>query len=476
MATAQELLGIRIRAQDLEEQTLHVVKDYTRRKLKRAETSFQQVAREHRTYARPSGHDTGEVFRLFMRHYPDGESTLRAAFDTSRSARRLAWALCYLGGNPKVMIARSKPHLETALNVINHRWRWSSLYGIFDALLRSWYSLDTRSVFQEYIGQKLSEYSGSRPRLIHLKENRAWYLRSDGPVKLATHMLTEALPITKIWDVTRLPAHAHGYSYIAEVLAAYTRSAMRKREYRSHIKPALLMLADHNNRHTYKRCLSRIILRLDRDEPTDLRENVLQVAFQHIGDTAHAPEWQPWPGASESEQDDLRKARETLNNWIAQRFITAFFDKVAMDRDRRLFWLQYTPYITRFKVLGDAETRYKLRNDDRIGQYVDARFSRISGSMSALLMQIKDRVIVEFGQTGGACYVHRKGDPRCPSFDKKYGHIRELRIGTSFPLLMRTSGGRYYNVESQGRFIHNPPDGWGQKLNWWMRRELGIEV
>ena len=71
MATAQELLGIRIRAQDLEEQALHVVKDYTRRKLKRAETSFQQVSREHRTYARPSGRDTGEVFRLFMRHYSE---------------------------------------------------------------------------------------------------------------------------------------------------------------------------------------------------------------------------------------------------------------------------------------------------------------------------------------------------------------------------------------------------------------------
>jgi len=476
MATAQELLGIRIRAQDLREKASDILKNYTRRKLERAETTFQEVARKHQTYDRPRGHDAGKVFRLFMRHHADGDLALRKAFDTSRSTRRLAWALCYLGGDPKIMIARSKPHLEAALNVINHRWRWSSLHGIFDAMLRSWDSLDTRHVFQEFITQKLSEYSGSRPRLVHLKENRAWYVQPDGPVKLATHLLTASLPVTKVWDVTRLPDHVQRYPYIAEVLAAYTRSAMRKKDYRPHIKPTLTVLADHDNGDTYKRCLSRIILRLDRDEPTDLRENVLRVAFQRIGDSAHAPEWQPWPGASKSEQDELQTARQTLNNWIAQRFIAAFFDKVAMDRDRRLFWLRYTKHMTRFKVLGDSETRYNLRKDDRIGQYVNARFDRIRGSMSALLIQIQDRIIVEFGQTGGACYVHRKGDPRCPSFDKRYDHIRELRLGTSFPLLMRTSQGRFYDVKSQGRFIHNPPDGWGRRLSWWMHRELGIEV
>ena len=139
------------------------------------------------------------------------------------------------------------------------------------------------------------------------------------------------------------------------------------------------MLEKHDNQHTYKRCLTRIIIRLDRDEPTELREDVLTMAFQCIGDPAHAPEWQPWPGASESEQGDLHTARQTLNSWIAQRFITAFFDKVAMDRDRRLFWLQYAPHITRFKVFGDSETRYKLRRDERIRRYVDARFDRIKG-------------------------------------------------------------------------------------------------
>ena len=53
-----------------------------------------------------------------------------------------------------------------------------------------------------------------------------------------THMLTESVPVNKIWDVTRLPDHVKGYPYVADVLAAYTRSAMRKTEYLQHIKPA----------------------------------------------------------------------------------------------------------------------------------------------------------------------------------------------------------------------------------------------
>jgi hypothetical protein len=366
--------------------------------------------------------------------------------------------------------------LHTALDAIENQWRWRSFFGVFDTLLRTWDHDKTRGILQEFLSRKLHRYEGSRPRLLNIEEHRKAFFRSDGPTQIATSLLQADRSVTEAWDMLQLPEHTRGYPYAAALASAYTTNAMRAPSYRSHIRPVLRFLNRHDRKATYKRCLSNIILRLARDERVDERENVLQVAFRKVGDPAHAPEWQPWSGATDREEEDLESARETLNNWIAQRFITAFFNKVAMDEDRRSFWLRYAPHVTRFKVYGDGSTEYKLRQDDRISQYVDQRFDKIQGSMSAMLLQIKDRVIVEFGKTGGACYIHRKDTPECPSLNQRYSHISNLRIGTSFPLLMRRSGERYYDVKDQGRFIHNPPDGWQRQLDWWMRRKLDIEV
>lgn len=474
MASAQEILGIQIRARDLREGARGIVKDDTERKVERAQKSFKEVVQSRSTYSRQKRKNYSEIYRQFLRHYSDGEETLRSAFDTSRKARQLAWTLCYRGNEEEVIIARSRPHLQAALNVIESQWRWSAFFGVFDSLLRSWDSDSTRRIFQQFLSQKLNQYDGRRPRLETLKKRRAAFLKADGPTRIATSLLEEDKSIGDVWDMLRLPEHARGYPYVAELVCAYTRNAMRAPSYRDYIRPILRFLDEHGRQSTYKQCLSSMILRLDREEPDGERENVIQIAFQKIGDPAHTPEWQPWTGATENEQDDLESARQTLNNWIAQRFITAFFDKVAMDEDRRAFWLQYAPYVTRFKVFGDRNTRYKLRQDDRIRQYVDQRFSPIGGSKSVLLMQIKDRVIVEFGKTGGACYIHRKGDPSCPSFDQRYSHIRELRLGTDFPLLMRYSGRTYRDVKEQGRFLHKHD--WERRLHWWMRKKLGIET
>jgi len=474
MASAQEILGIEIRARDLRESAADFIKDDTERKESRAQKTFEEVVQSRSTYGLQTRKNYGEVYRQFLRHYGDGEEALRSVFDTSRKARQLAWALCYRGEDGEVEIARSRPHLQTALSVIESQWRWSSLFGVFDALLRSWASDKTRRVFQQFLRQKLKQYDGRRPRLLTLKKRRGAFLQSDGPTHVASILLEDGDSIEKVWDMLRLPDHARGYPYVAELASAYTRNAMRAPSYRDYIRPILRFLSEHGRQSTYKQCLSSIILRLDRDEPVEERENVVQIAFREIGDPAHTPEWQPWDGATEAEQDDLESARQTLNNWIAQRFITAFFDKVAMDEDRRAFWLQYAPHVTRFKVFGDRNTRFKLRQDDRIRKYVNERFSTIGGSKSALLMQIKDRIIVEFGKTGGACYIHRKGQPSCPSFDKRYSHIRELRIGTDFPLLMRYSGHNYRDVKGQGRFLHKHD--WERRLHWWMRKNLGIET
>ncbi|MCS4056773.1 EH signature domain-containing protein [Salinibacter ruber] len=473
MSTAREILGIQTRSQDLRESANQFLKDYTTRKVTRARDSLQEVARDRSTYSKENQVQTGETYRLFLEHYDGGADTLRSVFDSSRKARRLAWTLCYHGQEGDITIARSRPHLQVALTVIESSWRWSCYFGTFDALLKVWDNDRTRPVLQEFLSRKLEEYEGSRPRLLNLKEYRDAFFRTDGPTQIATSLIKENRPITDVLEMLRLPEHAQGYSYFAALADAYTTSAMRAPSYRDFVRPILKFLDAHGRRVSYKRCLSKIILRLDDDERVPERQNVIQVSFQKVGDPDRDPNWQPPTGATSDEKENLKSAQKTLNNWIAQRFITAFFNKVAMDEDRRRFWLQYTPHMTRFKVYGSRGARRKLQQDERIQKYVDQRFGRVSGGMNALLMQIKDRVIVEFGKVGGACYVHRKGSPDCPSFDKRYNRVSEFQIGTGFPLLMRYSGQDYRDVKSQGRFLHKHD--WERRLHWWMRTQLGIE-
>jgi len=472
MQSAKEIIDFQFSAHDFGASAKDLVSERTQRKLEGLQHSFEKVIRQHGTYDRQPEEYTAAAYYLFEEHYPSLEE-LKSAFDTKRMVGRLSWALCYREDG-EVPIARHEKKLRVALLLLEARWSWNSVSGVYDTLLRHWDCSVTRPILQQFINKKLKAYEGKRTRLLRLQDKREDFVKSDGPTKIANSFLKQGKEVTALFDRLRLPDHAKGYPYVAEVGASYTRSAMRSPSYLEHVEPILEFLALHDRQRTYKRCLSQVILRLDRAESSDEREKLLSVSFRKIGDPAHAPEWAPWKGASESNQNDLQSARKTLNRWIAQQFITVFFDKVAMDSDRQQFWLRYAPHVKQFKVFGDWQTEAKLKQDTRIQKYVGSRFDRVSGNMAALLMHVGTRIVLEFGETGGACYLHRPGAAECPSFDKKYRHIRQLRLGTDFPLLMRYSGTRYYAVKEEGRFLHQHD--WERRLDWWMQKRLGIEV
>jgi hypothetical protein len=155
MASAQEILGIRIRARDLREGGQQLLKDYTRRRLTRAQKELEKVTKSHGTYSQRDRGEIGDAYRLFFEHYSGGQGAVRAAFDTSRKALRLAWDLCYHGQSEGITIARSQSHLHTALDAIENQWRWRSFFGVFDTLLRTWDHDKTRGILQEFLSRKL---------------------------------------------------------------------------------------------------------------------------------------------------------------------------------------------------------------------------------------------------------------------------------------------------------------------------------
>lgn len=123
--------------------------------------------------------------------------------------------------------------------------------------------------------------------------------------------------------------------------------------------------------------------------------------------------WDAWVKKSDGRPDN--ESREMVNGWLKRRLITDFFAVLSEDGltdQRRLnYWLRFEPLIEDlWLVLGpDAmKNRSKPFKDLRersVGRLLSLE-NAIKPNDNAFIMLIEDRLIVEFGLTGNACYVY----------------------------------------------------------------------
>lgn len=199
----------------------------------------------------------------------------------------------------------------------------------------------------------------------------------------------------------------------------------------------------------------------------------MQDALHLIGDPANDAYWEPWEWASQEDRSNLKRAQAILNEWLTRRFITIFFDKIAMDSDRKTFWLKYVRSISRFKIYGSHLTQYSLSQDERVRSNLDARFGILQdggGNQSALVMVVKDYVLVEFSLKGAAFFAYRSSNPLCPNISYSSIRTRQLKLDTE--LLMRRMNNQVLSHRAEGRFAHHL--GWERFLKWWLERYVGV--
>ena len=157
-----------------------------------------------------------------------------------------------------------------------------------------------------------------------------------------------------------------------------------------------------------------------------------------------------------------------MNEWLSQRFIEVFFRHIAMDEDRREFWLDYARHVSRFEVHTTSANRRRLLVDDTIRDYVPERCFVVDGNKSVFVMQIRDRIFVEYDQTGNACYIYKEHSSIAPGFGRRRRHADEFKRPGSMQII---SYGRWHLDE--GRIIHSR--GWQSVLRQWFRKNMGIE-
>jgi hypothetical protein len=206
-----------------------------------------------------------------------------------------------------------------------------------------------------------------------------------------------------------------------------------------------------------------------------LQDRLKKIAFTQIGDPSNISNWAAFENATETEKGEIIQGRNILNEWITQQFINVFFNVCINDERRKRFWLRYASKISSFKVYGPQHTKAILKRDEKISEYVDARFESVSSrrGVSAFILYIGDYMLIEFSNEGYAFYAYKINSSYRPSLSYQLNSVDDLRNG-SMPMAVHSDN--YYNYfNEEGRITHR--DGnqiWETRFNSWMNKKVFV--
>jgi hypothetical protein len=239
-----------------------------------------------------------------------------------------------------------------------------------------------------------------------------------------------------------------------------------------------MVLSNHNSSITNKRLISKMIIQINEPQFSTLQDKIKKIAFNQIGDPNNISNWIAFEHATEIEKTEIIQGRNILNEWITRQFINVFFNVCINDDRRKKFWLRFASKISSFKVYGTQYTKTILKRDDKIAEYVDARFNNVSSNkdISAFILYMGDYMLIEFSDAGYAFYAYKVNGTNKPNLKFRLYNVDELRNG-SMPMLVYRSGNNVNSTNIEGRLIHNDGDvKWEQVFDYWLKNIADINV
>ena len=227
----------------------------------------------------------------------------------------------------------------------------------------------------------------------------------------------------------------------------------------------------HDNDRTKKLVFADLVSRVNESGDELKRTRLCKFANRILGDITLTSTWAPFIGATEKEAQKLKKAKQLVNLWFNRKIIETFFEVCVQDRDRKVFWLRYVEYVSAFRIVGSTATKRLLQGDSRVSGiflpfYIETE-SRTSQT-SALVLFMKDKMIVEFSDTG-ALYVYNYNHAKVKLVTNKRRLINstaDLKI-PSMNNLIEISDWGYKTHYKEGRMTHQGY--WQDRLNGWMQ-------
>jgi hypothetical protein len=348
-----------------------------------------------------------------------------------------------------------------------------------DCFLKNWETKfqESLKILEKFILQKLELYQGSRNILISFKKNLNFYSKTkNGDEVLGLTLARLKEPIQNATKILGIPDTWITYSYFSKVIVAYYEKI--KENIEKEIDNLNEILINHNSLITNKRLMSKIIIQSNQPEFVFLQDKIKRLAFQRIGDPSNIVKWTVFENATEKEKEEIKKAKDILNEWITKEFINVFFDVCINDKRRKEFWLKFVSKISYFKICGSKSIQQKLKLDKRIAEYVDARFVRVTSNqnISAFILYSRNYMLIEFSDSGYAFYAYKNDSSYKPNLSESINSVDGLKNKDLQMAVTRKYSDvlEHYN---EGRLFHK--DGkqqngstieWENVFEWWFKQ------
>lgn len=459
------LLGITISSEEISGRTQTFWDDETIAVVERVRSVLEDVGVSC-TLRRPPSILLERTYHQFMELARGSRGDLIEVFSQQREVERLSWALDYGRYGERIIDSQ---YLDIALEVIDESFVYGMLSPLVSLLWRDWLSLpsDKHAKLKVFLGERIEKYRGTHPQLNLLKVYREFFVGKNGPQQLASLMKNEGLSLWKTGFHFPFVEDFRGMEYLGEVLFYYVKYREGSLSLEQ-IEEVVQLIKEIDRDLASSLCLTPMVLLLYGDDSLTIehREKILHASLELLGDPVDNKRWRIGPGASSGEKEELERARERLMGWYTKEYLPLFLERIEMDGDRQVFWLDYIEMVEYFCVYSGEMYYDKLMEDSRLRVKGKERIKRLVGDRraSALALIIRGWVFFVFSKKGHASYVYDSESTYCPS-------IRETEILTLEDLKRPGEVETLRHKRDQEfRLIHRR--GWQDRLREWLSYHL----
>lgn len=358
-----------------------------------------------------------------------------------------------------------------ALTLLEKNWRDMFFNGLSFYCLDSWNMIDPllRVRTCELLRNRLSVYQGNNKKYMEMK-NHVNLFDEAGPLRMSVMVSQKKRNITEAPSFFKNKPSTINQSYYSDVIVSYCNDnqIMDLDQIKS-------IFEIHHLERTKKLVLADLVDKLNKNGNELKRTQLCKFANKMLGDVTLGATWAPFFGATEAEAQKLKKTKQLVNLWFTQRIVETFFEVCVQDRFRKDFWLDYVSKynnLSNFKIVGSTITRKKLQADSRISDMFYRHLietDSATSQTSALVLFIKNKMLVEFSDTG-ALYVYNKEHKMAKLVLDRRLNIsttNDLKIPSMNNLISISEWGSCYYYE-EGRMTHQ--GNWQSRLRGWLHQ------
>lgn len=363
-----------------------------------------------------------------------------------------------------------------ALDILDKEWRNMFFNGLVFYLLNSWNMIkpELRKNTCQLIKNKLQQYKDNNRRYLLFK-NHADFFDESGPARMAALLIFKKIDLKEAPKILGNKPSTFSQYFYSDVIVKYYENKPVDLEVLEEVFEA------HDFTRTKKLVFANLVEYADNNADAALQTQISKFINRSLGDITLTSTWAPFPGATLEEAQKLKHAMQLANLWFTRKIIETFFEVCVQDKERKDFWLKYVDYVSGFKIIGSKMTKNTLMCDPRLGSIFIRHFIETNSSnsqTSALVLCIKNKVIIEFSDTG-ALYVYNQGHNKTMFLrngTRYISSINNLKIPSMQDLVVNAEWNAWsyfqsekcYNDEGRMRHIGY----WTVRLSGWLKNKV----